>query len=220
MSSRLGAVNVSAANSSLNSINKKNKNKKNKNKKVYPDVIRGDIVSDAERLQQRAARFTDTKKQASSAPTANGKKKHAKQHRLYVDDNEGNLDLIDFHIVGTCRDLEKSFLRLTKAPAASEVRPADVLMFSLANVKAKWTEKKDYFYACDQLKSIRQDLTVSLPSHFALLLRNIPTKMFVFLSSCRFKVLEMSSRFKYTKHMHALPWKRAITRNSINVKPS
>lgn len=162
MSSRLGAVRISAGNTMLNTNNKKNKNKKNKNKKIHPDLIRGDIVSDVERLQQRAARFTETKKQITSAPMANGKKKHAKHHRLYVDDTDGNLDLIDFHIVGTCRDLEKSFLRLTKAPAASEVRPADVLMFSLGNVKSKWTEKKDYFYACDQLKSIRQDLTVSL----------------------------------------------------------
>lgn len=162
MSSRLGAVHISASHTATNANNnKKNKNKKNKNKKMFPDLIRGDIVSDAERLQQRAARFTDTKKHTTSAPMANGKRKHGKQHRLFVDDNEGNLDLIDFHIVGTCRDLEKSFLRLTKAPAASEVRPADVLVFSLGNVKAKWTEKKDYFYACDQLKSIRQDLTVS-----------------------------------------------------------
>lgn len=172
LSSRLGAFNISATNTSMHLNNKKNKNKKNKNRKMYPDLIRGDIVSDAERLQQRAARFTETKKQMTSAPMANGKKKHGKHHRLYVDDSEGNLDLIDFHIVGTCRDIEKSFLRLTKAPAASEVRPAEVLLFSLANVKSKWTEKKDYFYACDQLKSIRQDLTVSFCTIFCKLLRN------------------------------------------------
>lgn len=161
MSSRLGMVNSVASSIVANSKKGKQINKKIKNNKKVMD-FRGDIVSDAERLQQRAARFTEKKKQVASAPMTNGKKKYGKQHhRLYVDDNEGNLDLTDFHIVGTCRDLEKSFLRLTKAPLPSEVRPVDVLGFSLGNVKRKWIEKKDYFYACDQLKSIRQDLTVS-----------------------------------------------------------
>lgn len=158
MSSRLGLC----ASSSLQSSKKKNKQG---NKKKYNGALLGDIVSDAVRLQQRAARFTDKKTHSPSySLSTSNKKRKSMQSRLFIDDNaENNFDLSDFHIIGTCRDIEKSFLRLTKAPEAHEVRPVEVLKFSLANAKDKWIEKRDYFYACDQLKSIRQDLTVSQP---------------------------------------------------------
>lgn len=186
MTSRLGSSSTASLANSTNSTaasKKKNKNNKNKNNnKKAPfysehSVMGGDVIGDAQRLKQRAARFNDSNSKKSEAtdsvPHVNGKKRKMlmpSASRLFVDDNaEGSFDISDCHVVGTSRDLEKSFLRLTKAPAPSEVRPVDVLVFSLSNVKKKWIEKRDYFYACDQLKSIRQDLTVRMPFIFSLI---------------------------------------------------
>ena len=64
-------------------------------------------------------------------------------------------------IVGTCTALEKRYLRLTGLPDPTKIRPLHILKKSLAQLRRKWAAKEcDYLYACEQFKSIRQDLTV------------------------------------------------------------
>ena len=73
----------------------------------------------------------------------------------------GELDLEAMTIKGTSTIVEKDYLRLTSVPNPATVRPEEVLHRSLRRLKNKWRKGKcDYVYACSQLKSIRQDLTV------------------------------------------------------------
>ncbi|EME26787.1 Leukocyte receptor cluster member 8 [Galdieria sulphuraria] len=64
-------------------------------------------------------------------------------------------------IIGTCVELEKPYLRLTSVPDPKDVRPYSVLKKALGRVKNKYKKRKwSYNYTCEQLKSIRQDMTV------------------------------------------------------------
>lgn len=60
-------------------------------------------------------------------------------------------------VKGTSQEIEKRYLRLTSAPDPATVRPEEVLEKALLMVQ---NSEKNYLYKCDQLKSIRQDLTV------------------------------------------------------------
>ncbi|KAJ7976234.1 SAC3 family protein A [Quillaja saponaria] len=60
-------------------------------------------------------------------------------------------------VKGSCQEIEKRYLRLTSVPDPATVRPEEVLTKALLMVQ---NSQKNYLYKCDQLKSIRQDLTV------------------------------------------------------------
>ncbi|XP_050385646.1 SAC3 family protein A isoform X2 [Argentina anserina] len=68
-----------------------------------------------------------------------------------------DIDWDSLTVKGTCQEIEKRYLRLTSAPDPSTVRPEDVLEKALLMVQ---NSQKNYLFKCDQLKSIRQDLTV------------------------------------------------------------
>lgn len=63
---------------------------------------------------------------------------------------------------GNSQALEKSYARLTSLPNAADVRPLPVLRQSFQLVMRRWTEERDYAYVREQLKAIRQDLTVQV----------------------------------------------------------
>ncbi|KAL7058424.1 hypothetical protein AAHC03_016838 [Spirometra sp. Aus1] len=113
------------------------------------------------RLNQRANRF----KEHLSDSTLTGAGSIAKSTSQLCLMSAGDKDdqLLDFHqfkVTGTSEELEKPYLRLTSAPDPSNVRPAEVLVRSLAHVLRRWKEKNDYHWVCEQLKSIRQDLII------------------------------------------------------------
>lgn len=72
-------------------------------------------------------------------------------------------------IVGTSKEIEKSYIRSAQEPRAEDIRPEKVLLFSYAAVKEHWISNRNYAYACDQLKSIRQDLLVGSPNNLIFL---------------------------------------------------
>jgi hypothetical protein len=144
-------------------------------------------LDELEARNRRAARFADdpVSAQASSAsrfdPYAAGEQERiikAVLHRASAQGEE--VDLSRFTVRGTSTALEKKYLRLTGVPDPSTVRPEPVLQHALVMILDRWSRSKQntrgrdgggkaeegeaanvsYLWVCEQLKAVRQDLTV------------------------------------------------------------
>ncbi|KAJ6247121.1 leukocyte receptor cluster member 8 [Anaeramoeba flamelloides] len=116
-----------------NNMNMKNKKKKNKKKKNnLPN----------KKLQDRAKRFE--------------KDTSLTNKKLFLRNSKTEA------VIGTSTSLEKQYLRITSEVNSSDVRPYEILKKSFQMIMDKWNNEHDYNYCCEQLKSIRQDLTVQV----------------------------------------------------------
>eukprot|EP00949_MAST-11_sp_MAST-11-sp1_P003099 g3099.t1 len=98
------------------------------------------------------------------------RKKRAKRFELKKSATvQGQATMLGPGVQGTREELEKSYFRLNEAPQASDVRPVRVLVKAHARVMRLWqSRERGYGYVNDQLKAIRQDLTVqSVRTDFA-----------------------------------------------------
>ncbi len=124
----------------------------------------------AAKKSERALRFTKEAAKEGAARAA-AVEHAAARKRALIALAEGGIEWDECTIIGTCERIDKRYLRLTSAPDPRTVRPLPVLRRTLAwlkdECKAQASEgldaaaaKERYHFICDQLKSLRQDLTV------------------------------------------------------------
>ena len=80
----------------------------------------------------------------------------SKIRKVALGGNDNNVE----PLVGKSQSLEKSYLRLTSDPKPEDVRPLSVLRRALLHIRSQYVEMEDFEWANDQLKAVRQDLTV------------------------------------------------------------
>ena len=123
---------------------------------------------DEERNQDRANRFAEYVQQAAATPLRTRIRTDlftfsapSSSSAFGGDDEDGDIDWSSLKIVGTSTSLEKSYFRLTSPPSPAVVRPPPILSAALDRLLLLHnSSERTYAYLCDQMKAIRQDLTV------------------------------------------------------------
>lgn len=136
-----------------------------KNKRGLEDRITGKSKTQ-EKKQKKAKTFQSDLAHAKSSEALERRRQrfgHVSPESSPVrsrDDTPASAENPTGPVVGTCQRLEKNYFRLTSAPKPEEVRPLPVLEEMFVLLRKKWKTEHKYSYACDQFKSLRQDLTV------------------------------------------------------------
>lgn len=106
---------------------------------------------------------------SSSSSTTQGKSKNLFDPHVddYANLNKTQNKSIFFDknkpIIGKCKTLPKSYLRLTSEPNPLYIRPVAILQRWFRELITKYEKNEiNYTYICDQLKAIRQDLRVQM----------------------------------------------------------
>eukprot|EP00956_Cyclotella_meneghiniana_P014225 scaffold21250_cov70-Cyclotella_meneghiniana.AAC.6 len=151
-------------------LGKNKKEKKEKKAKLAKAASFGFEVS-SKAMTQRANRFQG-KGGIDDVSSLKSTVENAEKYmgKTIIGGSNRQLDEEDFErmtVKGTCKVLEKEYLRLTAPPRPELVRPQPILEKHLANLLKSWKKGRkhggkvrDYNWYCSQYKALRQDLQV------------------------------------------------------------
>lgn len=108
--------------------------------------------SDEDSAEQQFLKALPTGRESKKAKTR-GLHHHDQETRCSTNHATTNL-------VGTSAALEKPYMRLTTSPKVEDVRPLSILRKALSHIKSQFIQTEDFDWANEQLKSVRQDITV------------------------------------------------------------
>lgn len=141
-----------------------------KNKRKKPGDVKKSVpymTEQNEELRKRSQRAQKYKEHLVSSPDISSDCQIDAPGGLGVKYEFGNdeQDVFEktgqYSVVGNCQNMEKRYLRLTAAPDPVLVRPEPVLKKWLVELTRMWKNReKEWKYIEDQLRAIRQDLTV------------------------------------------------------------